>query len=174
MCAGGLPIGAVLMQQHVADAMTPGDHGSTFAGNPLVCAAAVATFDIISEPAFLQEVQRKGEKLRGALRDATAGNAHVLVRANAFSGVPCCERCAESVRALSGRRGVQDVRGSGLICGVQLDQAAGGVVEKAREAGVIVITAGAGDVIRLVPPLTCLDEEIDTVVGVIAKCLSEL
>jgi len=68
------------MKQHVADAMSPGDHGSTFAGNPLVCAAAVATFDIISEAAFLEEVERKGEKLRSALRDATAGNEHVQVR----------------------------------------------------------------------------------------------
>jgi len=57
---------------------------------------------------------------------------------------------------------------------VQLDQPAGPIVEKARQEGVIVITAGAGDVIRLVPPLTCLDEEIDTVVEVVAKCLSEL
>ena len=51
--AGGLPIGAVLVKQHVADAMAPGDHGSTFAGNPLVCHAAVSVVDIISDPAFL-------------------------------------------------------------------------------------------------------------------------
>ena len=48
--AGGLPIGAVLLRQHVADAMAPGDHGSTFAGNPLVCHAACTVFDIISDP----------------------------------------------------------------------------------------------------------------------------
>lgn len=47
---GGLPIGAVLMKQKVADVMVPGDHGSTFAGNPLVCHAACTTFDIINEP----------------------------------------------------------------------------------------------------------------------------
>ena len=52
--AGGLPIGAVLVRQRVADAILPGDHGSTFAGSPLVTAAAQATLDIIAEPAFLQ------------------------------------------------------------------------------------------------------------------------
>ncbi len=53
MPAGGLPIGAVIVKQHVADAMAPGDHGSTFAGNPLVCHAATVVMDIISDPAFL-------------------------------------------------------------------------------------------------------------------------
>jgi acetylornithine aminotransferase len=77
--AGGLPIGAVLMRQHVADAMAPGDHGSTFAGNPLVCAAAVATFDIVNEPNFLAEVERKGRKLRQDLRDVISTNACVKV-----------------------------------------------------------------------------------------------
>jgi acetylornithine aminotransferase len=69
---------------------------------------------------------------------------------------------------------VQEVRGSGLLVGVQLDQPAGDVVAKAREEGVIVITAGKGDVIRLAPPLVCLDEEIDTVVEVLAKCINDL
>lgn len=79
MRVGGLPIGAVLMKQHVADAIAPGDHGSTFAGNPLVCAAAVATFDIVSDDGFLAEVERKGEKLMQALREATSSNDHVKV-----------------------------------------------------------------------------------------------
>lgn len=62
--AGGLPIGAVLMKQHVADAMKPGDHGSTFAGNPLVCHTACTVFDIIHDAAFLKSVETKGERLR--------------------------------------------------------------------------------------------------------------
>ena len=68
----------------------------------------------------------------------------------------------------------RQVRGSGLLVGVQLDQAAGPVTDKARAEGVIVITAGAGDVIRMVPPLTCTDEEIDAVVAVVAKILNAL
>ncbi len=129
--AGGLPIGAVLMKQKVADVMLPGDHGSTFAGNPLVCHAACTVFDIIADPAFLADVERKGNALREGLTKALAGNSHVL-----------------------------EVRGSGLICGVQLDQMGSKVVETARDEGLIVITAGKGDVLRLVPPLTVTDDEI--------------
>lgn len=129
--AGGLPIGAVLMKQKVADVMQPGDHGSTFAGNPLVCHAACTVFDIISDPAFLADVERKGELLREGLKAALAGNPHVV-----------------------------EVRGSGLICGIQLDQMGGKMVEAARDGGLIVITAGKGDILRLVPPLTVTDDEI--------------
>eukprot|EP00955_Chlamydomonas_euryale_P021275 225101-Chlamydomonas_euryale.AAC.5 len=89
--AGGLPIGAVLLKQHVADVMSPGDHGSTFAGNPLVCATACTVFDIINDPAFLAGVERKGEKLKAALREATANNPHVKVgtRGRGSSAWPC-------------------------------------------------------------------------------------
>lgn len=141
--AGGLPIGAVLMKQHVADVMVPGDHGSTFAGNPLVCHAACTVFDIIAAPEFLAEVTRKGEKLRAGLREALAGNPHV-----------------------------KEVRGLGLICGIQLDAMAGPLVTAARDRGLIVITAGKGDIVRLVPPLIVSDEEIEQccqVLGEVAK-----
>lgn len=65
---------AVPLGCHVAFA---GDHGSTFAGNPLVCATACTVFDIISDQAFLDGVVAKGERLRAGLRAATAGNKHV-------------------------------------------------------------------------------------------------
>ena len=89
---GGLPIGAVLLKQSIADIMSVGDHGSTFAGNPLVCHAAEAVVDIITEEGFLDEVARKGNKLRDDLQTVLKGNPHV-----------------------------QQVRGLGLIVGVQLD-----------------------------------------------------
>ena len=63
LCAGGLPIGAVLVSQKVADAMKPGDHGSTFAGSPLVTRVAATTFDIIRQPEFLEAVRNNGERL---------------------------------------------------------------------------------------------------------------
>jgi acetylornithine aminotransferase len=143
--AGGLPIGACLLKQHVADAMSPGDHGSTFAGNPLVCATACTVFDIINDPAFLASVNAKGEKLKEALRAVTAGNPHV-----------------------------KDVRGLGLLVGVQLDQQAGPVVQAAREMGVLAITAGAGDVLRLVPPLILTDADIEQAVVVIGKAIAQV
>lgn len=92
-CAGGLPIGAVLVSQKVADAMNPGDHGSTFAGSPLVTRVAATTFDIIRQPDFLASVQSNGERLMRGLKDRLKDNAHV-----------------------------KEVRGLGLIVGVQLDQ----------------------------------------------------
>lgn len=142
--AGGLPIGAVLLTQRVADVMSPGDHGSTFAGNPLVCHAACTVFDIISQTEFLANVSRKGEALRTGLAAALADNPHVV-----------------------------EVRGTGLICGIQLDCPAGPVVEAARRKGVLIITAGKGDILRLVPPLTVLDSEIATCCEILRDSIRE-
>lgn len=141
--AGGLPIGAVLLKQEIADVMSVGDHGSTFAGNPLVCHAAEAVVDIITEDGFLEDVTRKGKKLRAGLEKALGSNPHV-----------------------------KQVRGLGLIVGVQLDVGASELCSKARDAGLIVITAGKGDVVRLVPPLVVSDEDIDKccqILGEVAK-----
>ncbi|GLC41085.1 hypothetical protein PLESTB_000944700 [Pleodorina starrii] len=143
--AGGLPIGAVLLKQHVADVMKPGDHGSTFAGNPLVCAVACTTFDIINSPTFLTAVEQKGHRLREALKCCMGSNPHV-----------------------------REVRGVGLLVGVQLDMMAGPVVDAAREMGVLAITAGKGDVIRLVPPLTVTDAEIDRAAEVLGAALNKV
>jgi hypothetical protein len=86
--AGGLPIGAVLMKQHVADVMAPGDHGSTFAGNPLVCHAACTVFDIVSSPDFLRGVESKGERLRWVAGPAGLGWAGLGI-AQAVRLAPC-------------------------------------------------------------------------------------
>lgn len=143
--AGGMPIGAVLLKQHVADAMKPGDHGSTFAGNPLVCHTACTVFDVIADPSFLAAVEARGERLRAGLRRTMGGNPHVV-----------------------------EVRGVGLLCGVQLDVSAGPVVDAAREMGVLAITAGKGDVVRLVPPLVLTDEEVDRCCEVLGKALAKV
>jgi acetylornithine aminotransferase len=143
--AGGLPIGAAIMTQAVADAMAPGDHGSTFAGNPLVCAAAEAVFDIVADPAFLKAVVARGDQLRASLKAATAG-------------VSC----------------VKEVRGLGLITGVQLDRPAGPVVAACRSSGLLVLTAGAGDVVRIVPPLTVSEGEVEEGVATLAAALRAL
>lgn len=142
--AGGLPIGAVLMKQHVADAMKPGDHGSTFAGNPLVCHAATTVFDIINQPDFLASVSEKGERLRAGLEKACSHNKHV-----------------------------KDVRGTGLLVGIELDCPAGPVTEVARSMGVLVITAGAGNIIRMVPPLVLTNDDIDQSIAVLAKAIDQ-
>lgn len=143
--AGGLPIGAVLMTQKVADVMKPGDHGSTFAGNPLVCAAACTVFDVIADPLFLADVCAKGERLRAKLTE-TMGRSPLFVEA----------------------------RGKGLLTGVQLTVQAGPLVNAAMAEGVLSITAGKGDVLRLVPPLVVTNEEIDAAAEVFGRCLQQM
>lgn len=97
--AAGLPIGAVLMTEEVASCILPGDHGSTFAGNPLVTRAALTVMDRLEAPEFLPNVNARGEQLMGQLRERLAGNDKV-----------------------------REVRGMGLLVGVQLTQPAGAVV----------------------------------------------
>jgi len=125
--------------------MKPGDHGSTFAGNPLCCQTACTVFDIINDPSFLASVTAKGEKLKEGLRAVTKGNAHV-----------------------------KDVRGTGLLVGVELDIMAGPVVDAAREMGVLAITAGKGDIVRLVPPLVLSDADIDKAVEVLGAAIAKV
>ncbi|MEW5306378.1 MAG: hypothetical protein WDW38_007106 [Sanguina aurantia] len=143
--AGGLPIGAALMTQKVADVMQPGDHGSTFAGNPLVCAAACTVFDIIANRDFLSNVEERGEQLKTALRRTMGGNKHVM-----------------------------EVRGTGLLCGVQLDISAGPIVDIARDMGLLIITAGKGDVIRLVPPLVVSHAEILRAAAILGEAIKKV
>ena len=143
--AGWLPIGAVLTTQAVANAIAPGDHGSTFAGGPLVCGAANAVFDRVNSPGFMENVVKRGEQLRSGLRAKLEG----------------CDR-------------VKEVRGSGLLVGVQLDVPAGPLVGQARDRGLLLLTAGAGDVIRLLPPLVVSEEEVDIAVAIIADLVKAL
>jgi predicted acetylornithine/succinylornithine family transaminase len=139
--AGGLPMGAVLLTERVAQALHPGDHASTFGGGPLVASAALAVCRKIGDPAFLAEVRRKGELLEERLGSLAMRN--------------------DSVRS---------VRGAGLIWGVEIEGSAADVVARALQAGLIVISAGA-DVVRLVPPLTISDEELETGLRLLEEAL---
>lgn len=137
--AGGIPIGAVLVTEAVAGALTVGDHGSTFAAGPLACRAAQVVFDRVAEPGFLQTVVEKGALLAAALADL----AHPAVR---------------------------EVRGRGLLVGVELDRPAAPVIAAARERGVLFIGAGER-VIRLVPPLVVSKEQIREAVAALRASL---
>jgi acetylornithine/succinyldiaminopimelate/putrescine aminotransferase len=130
--AGGLPMGAVLMTQQVADAIHPFDHASTFAGGPLVSAVAAALVQKINQPAFLQTVAEKGEYLRERL--AELNSPHIL-----------------------------EVRGTGLLVGLELDIAAADVVKAGYAHGLLLVGAGP-NVLRLAPPLVISFDEIDLVV----------
>lgn len=142
--AGGLPIGAMLATERVAEVMTPGDHGSTFAGGPLVCTAALAALDILESEDTLRNVRDLGVRLKSKLREALAFSTHVKA-----------------------------VRGLGLLVGIELDVQATPVVDAARRKGLLVITAGAGNVIRLAPPLVINEADVDQAVDILAEALKE-
>ena len=139
--AGGLPIGATLVRENIAQAIGPGDHGSTFAAGALVCRAAQVVFDRINDPAFLAAIREKSTYLLGALSEIDSS----LVR---------------------------EVRGTGLLVGVELTVGAKPVLSKAREKGLIIINAGE-NVIRLCPPLTVETEHIDEAVHILHACLAQ-
>jgi len=143
--AGGLPIGLVLVTESVASSINYGDHGSTFAGNPLVCSAAIAVFDKISKPEFLSSVSKKGLYFKELLRQKLGGNRHV-----------------------------REIRGVGLIIGVDLDVPASPFVEACQNSGLLVLTAGKGNVVRIVPPLIITEKEIEQAVHILFQNLKVL
>jgi predicted acetylornithine/succinylornithine family transaminase len=128
--AGGLPMGAVLLTERVAAALQPGDHGTTFGGGPLVASAALAACRKIGDPAFMAEVRRKSHELANWL----------------------------GALALSNPR-VRDVRGAGMVWGVEVEGGAADVVARALEAGLLLCTAGT-NVVRILPPLVASDDEL--------------
>ncbi len=130
----GVPIGACLARGAAADVFQPGNHGSTFGGNPLACAAALATLNTIEEDGLLENSRVRGDAIRAGLRSA-----------------------------LTGVRGVVDIRGEGMMIGVELDRPCGELVGVARGAGVL-INVTADKVIRLVPPLIYGAAEVDALV----------
>ena len=135
---GGLPIGAVLSTE-AASVLEPGDHGSTFGGNPVACAAARVVLDRVTTGGFLDDVTAKGKHVMSRLR---MKSSHGLV--------------------------IKDVRGLGLMIGFDMDSeaAADHVVAGAREKGVLLIKAGSSTV-RLVPPLTVTLDELNEGLDVI-------
>lgn len=130
--AGGLPIGAVLVTERIASAINYGDHGSTFAGGPLVCNAALAILDKVSKPDFLASVSSKGSHFKELLKQKLGGNRHI-----------------------------REIRGFGLIIGIDLDVPASPLVDACRNAGLLILTAGKGNVVRLVPPLIITEQELE-------------
>jgi acetylornithine/N-succinyldiaminopimelate aminotransferase len=128
---GGFPLGAVLATEHAAAAMTAGTHGSTYGGNPLGCAVGCAVMDHIADPDFLADVRRKSGLLRQKLEGLAAAHPDVIA----------------------------SVRGSGLMLGLECRVPNTELVRAGHEALVTTVPA-AGNVVRLLPPLTISDDEI--------------
>ena len=145
---GGLPLGAMLCTEEVAQSFKPGDHGTTFGGNPLVTAVAEASLRKINSPELMQQVQKKGTVIRNILELFN----HELSM-------------------------FETIRGRGLMLGAVLSKAwkgkAASIVKACQEYGVLVLTAGP-NVLRLLPPLNILDEELETGLNRIGKALKNL
>ncbi|KAF2076211.1 hypothetical protein CYY_002452 [Polysphondylium violaceum] len=143
--AGGLPIGATLVTDKVAQAIHPGDHGTTFGGGPLACQVANFVFSKISSPAFLKDVQDKGEYMVAKLKSLE-----------------------------SGKKYIKDIRTvGGLFVGLEIDRNVNDLVKFAKDNKVLFISAGE-NTIRLCPPLTITKPEIDIAINVIDKYFKSL
>lgn len=141
--AGGVPLGAVLCKNS-CNAFEPGDHGTTFGGNPLACAVGIAVLTELQKPNFLYNVEVKGDYFKNRLNSLKDKLPDAVV----------------------------DVRGRGLMLGVQLGVPVKQVQAELLEAGFITATAG-GNTLRIVPPLVITTEQIDTFIDALGEILSK-
>lgn len=141
--AGGVPIGAFIASDKVAAAFGPGDHGSTFGGNPLACAAANAVFSVIEDEKLLDNARIVGQ--------------HLLKRLAALQ--------AKYPSLIS------EVRGKGLIAGAKLTLPGRDIVNRCMDQGAI-INCTAGDVLRFVPPLNITAVHVDEMIAILDKTLA--
>ncbi len=139
---GGLPIGAVLAREDVAAAFVPGSHGTTFGANPVCCAAALAVLRELTDGGVAANAGTVGARMLASLRSALAGHANVA-----------------------------DIRGRGLMIGIELRSEAKPFVRTLLERGVVA-NATAGNVIRLIPPLVLTEAEADEGTAAIVEVLS--
>jgi 4-aminobutyrate aminotransferase/(S)-3-amino-2-methylpropionate transaminase len=140
--AGGLPLAGVVGRAEIMDAPQPGGLGGTFAGNPLACAAALATFDAFAEDGILDNARRIGSRTRAALEELARRYPAIV-----------------------------DVRGLGAMLAFELLRAADAqaIVEAARARGLLLLKAGAGNVIRLLMPLTISADDLEAGLAILAE-----
>jgi acetylornithine/N-succinyldiaminopimelate aminotransferase len=141
---GGLPMGAVLVREELASAIAVGDHGSTFGGNPVAAAASLAVLDRLAAPGFLLGVEKRGASLRRGLK-----------------------RLARTHRPL-----VAEVRGLGLMVGLELAVDAGPLVKRLRARGILATKAG-DKVLRLLPPLVVKPGDVKEFLAALDAVLAE-
>ena len=142
--ADGIPMGALVSNAKYADVFTPGSHASTFGGNPVACAAALATIGLIEKYDLLSAAATKGEMLMAALQSFAEKYDQIL-----------------------------DVRGLGLMLGMVTEGPAKDVVQAFADGGVLACTAGE-HVVRLLPPLAMKDSDIEDAVDMMGDSLEEL
>jgi acetylornithine aminotransferase len=139
----GVPIGACLARGKAAEVMQPGTHGSTFGGNPLACRAAIAVLEILEQEQLVPHAASLGEQL-----------------------------LAGFTTALSGLEGVTEIRGLGLMIGIELDRPCAELVGKAIEQGLL-INVTAERVVRLLPPLITTEKQADMIIEQVSELIRE-
>ncbi|MEK9888894.1 MAG: aspartate aminotransferase family protein [Gammaproteobacteria bacterium] len=142
--ANGVPIGVCLAANQAAHVLGPGNHGSTFGGNPLSCAAAHAVLDVFEREQIVSRAASMGQYLRDKLASA-----------------------------LQGVNGVKEIRGQGLMIGIELEVDCAELVGQALEEGLL-INVTAGSVVRLLPPLILSEEEADQISEVLGRLIKGL
>jgi acetylornithine aminotransferase len=140
----GVPVGAVVAGPKAANIFQPGNHGTTFGGNPLAMRAGIETIRIMEEDGLLENAARVGAHLKDALE-----------------------------RALGSNPGVKEIRGQGLMLGVELTKPCGVLVNRAADAGLL-ISVTADSVVRLVPPLIMTEAEADEVVRLLVPLIQQV
>ena len=143
--AGGFPVGAVLMNKKVAAGMTPGSHGSTFGGNPLVCSVANSVMDIVSTKQFLNNVKKSSKYFLSNLNKLREKYPKII----------------------------KEIRGRGLLIGIQLYKDQSKFITKLMDNKLLTIRA-ADNVVRILPPLNVKKKEINQALKIINKVCSEL
>ena len=139
----GVPIGACLARGEAAAVFKPGNHGTTFGGNPLACSAALAVISVLEQQDLASRAAVLGQRMLDGFR-----------------------------AALSGVTGVTAIRGKGLLLGIELDRPCAGVVAEALNAGLL-INVTAEKTVRLLPPLILSDEEADRVVAITSTVIKD-
>lgn len=143
---GGVPIGAMLATDRIASAFQPGTHASTFGGNPLSCAAAIATIETLLEDGFiLDQCHRMGQYLINGLEELKKEHPSVIT----------------------------DIRGKGLFVGMELSRECSAIVRACMDRGVI-LNCTAGNVIRFTPPLIVNEKDIDHALDILDDILGRL
>jgi len=141
---GGMAIGAIVAKEEISAALTPGSHASTFGGNPLACRAAIAVFDAIYEEGLLERAEKMGNMIK------------------------------EALISLKDRYGaIVDVRGKGLMIGVELDRPGDELVRECMRRGLL-INCTAGKVIRFMPSMTVTEEEVKEALSIFEEALRNL
>jgi acetylornithine/N-succinyldiaminopimelate aminotransferase len=139
----GVPVGAVVAGPKAADLFQPGNHGTTFGGNPLAMRAGVETIRIMEEEGLLENAARVGAHLKSGL-----------------------------ARELDGLAGVTEIRGQGLMLGIELAKPCGVLTQRAADQGLL-ISVTADNVIRMVPPLILTEADADEIVALLAPLVRE-